>query len=280
MTAPGVQSDSAVEPKPGFYISAHASLAELRPRTLKHGDTFALFNPSGDLSALPASPEGLYHEDTRFLSLLRLSVEGHAPLLLSSTVQSNNAVLDVELTNPDLGEAGALRLAKDTIHVSRMKFLWNAACYEMLGVRNFGERRERVQLTLEFDADFADLFEVRGFARKTRGRVDASVQAPDRVRFRYSALDGVARDTELVFDPAPSTLEPNRAVFDLDLEARQRRAIIVGVHCRVNHKPFERRVLAAARGARRALREASRRAAAVVTSNHVANAVENQGTPA
>jgi glycogen debranching enzyme len=273
MTAPGVPSDSGVEPKPEFYIAAHSSLAQLRPRTLKHGDTFALFNPSGDLSAMPGSPEGLYHEDTRFLSLLRLSVEGQAPLLLSSTVQSNNAVLDAELTNPDFGCGDALRLAKDTIHVSRMKFLWNAACYEVLGVRNFGERRERIQLTLEYDADFADLFEVRGFARKTRGRVEARVEAPDCVRFRYAGLDGIARATELVFEPAPSALERNRAVFDLDLEAKQRRAIIVGVHCRVQERPSERRVLVAARRARRALRDATRRAAAVVTSNHMANAV-------
>ena len=41
-----------------FYIAAQSSLSELRPRTLKHGDTFALFDRHGDLSAFAAGPEG------------------------------------------------------------------------------------------------------------------------------------------------------------------------------------------------------------------------------
>jgi glycogen debranching enzyme len=267
------QNEASVELEPELYLAAQASIAQLRPRTLKHGDTFALFNASGDLSAWPGSPEGLYHEDTRFLSRLRLSVDGQAPLLLSSTVQSNNAVLDVDLINPDLRSGDSLVLAKDTIHVSRMKFLWDSACYEVLGVRNVGDKLERVRLMLEYDADFADLFEVRGFARTTRGRVEASVPAPDRVEFRYFSLDGVPRCTEIGFEPTPTTLETRRAIFDLELRPKQRRAIIVTVHCRVHERPPERRVIVAARKARRALREASRRAAAVTTSNELVNEV-------
>jgi glycogen debranching enzyme len=156
-----------------FSIAAQASLTELRPRTLKHGDTFALFNRFGDLGAGIASPEGLYHEDIRFLSWLRFTIEGQTPLLLSSTVQSNNAMLDVDLVNPDLRHGDAIELPKDTIHISRMKFLWNAGCYEIFVVRNFDEKMRRVRLALEFDADFADIFEVRGFVRQSRGRVQS-----------------------------------------------------------------------------------------------------------
>ena len=36
-------------------------------------------------------PEGLYHRDTRFLSRLRLLIDGTRPLLLSSTVRNDNA---------------------------------------------------------------------------------------------------------------------------------------------------------------------------------------------
>src|SRR5438093_2011404 len=88
----------APEAPPEFYIQATTSLAERRPRTLKHDDTFALFDHYGDLIGAD-SPDGIYHEDTRFLSHWRLAIESVRPLLLSSTVQSNNAVLDVHLTN-------------------------------------------------------------------------------------------------------------------------------------------------------------------------------------
>lgn len=264
---------SAAESAQEFYIAAHSSLAEPRPRTLKHGDTFALFDHFGDLSGEPGSSQGLYHEDTRFLSRLRLTMEGHAPLLLSSTVRSNNAVLDVDLTNPDLIRGDTLELAKDTIHIARMKFLWNAACYEILAVRNFSEEHRRVYLGLQFDADFVDLFEVRGFHRQRRGHVSACVRGTDHVRFDYASLDGIARATELFFEPRPARLAERHASFELDLRPQQRRAIVITVHCRVNERPAQRGLLVAIRSARHALREASRRTAAVETSSSVINEV-------
>jgi hypothetical protein len=41
-----------------FFIPATASLQERRPRTLKHGDTFAVFDHNGDALSGPGSPEG------------------------------------------------------------------------------------------------------------------------------------------------------------------------------------------------------------------------------
>ena len=254
-----------------FYIAAQASLTELRPRTLKHGDTFALFNRFGDLGAGIASPEGLYHEDIRFLSWLRFTIEGQTPLLLSSTVQSNNAMLDVDLVNPDLRHGDAIELPKDTIHISRMKFLWNAGCYEIFVVRNFDEKMRRVRLALEFDADFADIFEVRVFVRQSRGRVQSQVRAPDHVRFEYASLDGISRSTEVHFSPQPNELSPNRAVFELSLQAKQRCALFATVHCRTDHATLERDPLIAIRSARRELRAATLRAAALETSSSGVN---------
>src|SRR5687768_7099736 len=175
--------EEAVQP---FYIAAHDSLVDEPPRTLKHGDTFALFDHYGDLASRRGNSLGLYHNDTRFLSRLKLTIEQRSPLLLSSTVRTNNAVLDVDLTNPDVQHGDVLLLPKDTVHLTRMKFLWNATCYELLLLRNFGEETRRVRIDFDFDADFADLFEVRGFQRASRGKVTASVQGADAVRFTYA----------------------------------------------------------------------------------------------
>ena len=164
------QSLGAEEVAQPFYIAAHDSLVDEPPRTLKHGDTFALFDHYGDLASRRGNTLGLYHRDTRFLSRLKLTIEQRSPLLLSSTVRTNNAVLDVDLTNPDIQQGDTLVLAKDTVHLSRMKFLWNATCYELLVMRNFGAEHCRLRLAFEFDADFADLFEVRGFKRARAAR--------------------------------------------------------------------------------------------------------------
>jgi|HigsolmetaAR201D_1030396.scaffolds.fasta_scaffold00890_13 glycogen debranching enzyme len=264
---------SEAEPTPGVYIAANASLAMLRPRTLKHGDTFALFDQFGDIRAGQGRPDGLYHNDTRFLSKLRLTIDGQPPLLLSSTVQSNNAVLDVDVTNSDLIRGDAIVTPKDTFHLARMKFLWDASCYEMLAIRNFDERPRQVRVALEFDADFVDLFEVRGFTRTKRGSIDARIVAPDHVRFDYRSLDGLARATQLLFEPAPSKLNTHSAEFELTLQPGERRAIAVTVHCTIDGQQHERRFRLAMRRARRSLRESVMRAAAIETSNTVANEV-------
>ena len=118
LTAPPVQ----------FYITATASFLERRPRTLKYGDTFGVFDHYGDVISGKGSPEGLFHNDTRYLSDLRLLINGKRPLLLSSTVRDNNAVLSADLTNPDLIEGHRLLLARDTVHILRSKFIWRDTC--------------------------------------------------------------------------------------------------------------------------------------------------------
>src|SRR6478736_2239089 len=124
-----------------FFVPLTTSLQERRPRTLKHGDTFAVFDHNGDALSGPGSPEGIFHRDTRYLSHLHLTISGKRPMLLSSTLRDDNATLTCDLTNPDLSdEKGKLTLEHDLIHMRRTRFLWNAGCYERLAVRNYDER--------------------------------------------------------------------------------------------------------------------------------------------
>jgi len=114
-------------PAPQFAIAVSATLQQRRTRTLKHGDTFAVFDHRGDLGGEPGNPEGLYHRDTRMLSQLQLLLEEAPPLLLSSVTQDDNAVFTADLSNPDLLEDGQIALRRENIHLNRMKFIWNGA---------------------------------------------------------------------------------------------------------------------------------------------------------
>ena len=61
-----------------------------------------MFDQRGDIVAGEGNSDGIYLHDTRFLSQLELRLNG-APLLpLSSNVQEDNAVLTVNLANPEL----------------------------------------------------------------------------------------------------------------------------------------------------------------------------------
>ena len=125
-TAPTVRS-TVPKALAQFFIPITASLQERRPRTVKHGDTFGVFDHTGDALAGPGSPEGILHRDTRYLSHLYLTVDGHRPLLLSSTIRDDNAVLICDLTNPEIADLDGKRLiARDLVHIRRTRLLWNA----------------------------------------------------------------------------------------------------------------------------------------------------------
>jgi glycogen debranching enzyme len=256
-----------------FYIPAAASLQERRPRTLKQGDTFAVFDHNGDVVSGAGSPEGIYHRDTRHLSHLHVSVSDTRPMLLSSTVREDNATLTCDLTNPDLYNDGDLVLRHDSLHMRRSKFLWSAGCFERLTIRNFNERGLRVHVAFDFDADFADLFEVRGAERPRRGRVHQPEIAADSVTLAYTGIDEHRRETRLRFAPTPTRLDAGRAVFEIDLDAHGRCVLYVEIHCEPGPTLRAPRDLffASLRGARRAVRSSAGRAASVATSNEVFN---------
>src|SRR5580698_7187448 len=168
-----------------FAIAVSATLQQRRTRTLKHGDTFAVFDHRGDIGGEPGNPEGLYHRDTRVLSQLQLLLEEARPLLLSSVTQDDNAVFTADLSNPDLLENGKIALRRENVHLNRMKFIWNGACYERLVVRNFADRPLTLRLTYRFASDFADLFEVRGEHRAAHGEHRAELESDHSVRLSY-----------------------------------------------------------------------------------------------
>jgi len=257
-----------------FFIPATASLQERRPRTLKHGDTFAVFDHNGDALLGPGSPEGLFHRDTRYLSHLYLTIQGVRPLLLSSTLREDNATLTCDLTNPDIYDnAGRLTLRHDLIHIRRSRFLWNATCFERLVVRNFDEHPQSLTIEIAFDADFADIFEVRGTRRKRRGTMGAPDISTNRVTLNYTGLDHRHRSTTLSFDPVPNRLTGRSALFAIALAPKEARSLFLEINCGaegVNHPP-RRTFFSALRDARRALRKASSRAASIMTSNEIFN---------
>ncbi|QYY32283.1 MULTISPECIES: amylo-alpha-1,6-glucosidase [Cupriavidus] len=262
-------------PAAPIVIAASRSLRQTQPRTLKQGDTFAVFDEHGDAIAGSGGSEGLYYCDTRHLSHFHLTINGWRPVLLSSVLRDDNVALTCDLTNPDLfDEQDRLAMVHDLIHVRRSRFLWQGTCYERLAVRNFDEVPRRIALELAFAADFADLFEVRGAHRIDRGQYHAPVLCQSGVRLAYTGLDDCERTTHLSFDPLPSRLTGEQAVFELDLTPHKTTLLYVEVCC-CNARPDGRAprvaVPSALRAARRALRGLSARAASVTTSNEIFN---------
>ena len=261
-----------------YRIEASSGLREPRTRILKHGNTFAVLNAFGDMAGSQGSPEGLYHNDTRYLSRLELRVNGDRPLLLSAVPAEDNALLTVDLANPDTMDPAGEPLNRELIYINRRQFVWQDAFHEQVLVRNFDRSPHEVTLGLRFAADFADIFEVRGQHRAKRGQASAKCLAADKLVLRYRGLDGFQRETAISFEPAPRRLDTGSAEFLLQLDGGRGARIVLRANCRGVRKgslPEDRwnvrRYYHALRSSRHALRRASSQAASLDSSNSVFN---------
>src|ERR1700757_3251681 len=151
-----------------FYIPMTGPATRPR-RSLKHDDTFIVLDSHGDIGASAGGPDGLFNADTRYLARLELVLDDVQPLLLGSNLRDDNSALTIDLTNPDVYRQDRIVLPKDMLHIVRTIFLWRGTAYQRVGVQNHGDRPAIFELTLLFDNDFADLFEVRGEKRSRRG---------------------------------------------------------------------------------------------------------------
>lgn len=217
-----------------FYISATDSSADEVTRVLKDADTFAVFNRHGDIEAGGLGQQGLYHQGTRFLSHLVFKLGNARPFLLDSTIKEDNLLFVVNLTNPDVYQRGKIALPRGTLHITRTKLLRESTCFETLKLINYGLTPVAVQFSLEFGADFVDIFEVRGMTRPHRGvRRDEAPDA-DELRFGYYGLDAVLRRTRVRCSPVPESLTMAGAFFRHELQPKEEREFSIVYSCEMN----------------------------------------------
>ncbi len=214
-----------------WYILATSSPTDERRRVLKHNDLFAMFDRFGDIQPIGLGEEGIYHGDTCFLSHQELMIEGVRPMYLNSTVKDDNGLFIVELMNPDLHPDGKNPISKGELHIFRAKLLWNNACYEHIRAVNYGLVPIEARLSLEFGADYKDIFEVRGFSRERRGKMLEPEISERELLLGYRGLDNLVRRTRITFDPPPEKLSSTRADYRISLEPKAEVHIYATVGC-------------------------------------------------
>ena len=219
-----------------WYVAVTEARIDSDPQVLKHGETFVMFDRFGDLQALGGGDQGLYHEDTRYLSQQLLLIDGVRPMYLSSSPKDDNSLLISELMNPDLRSADGqtVRVAKGSLHIFRSKLLWEGSCFEHIRITNHGRDAVAATLALSFDADFVDLFEVRGMIRERRGERLPDVVGASEVLLPYRGLDGRDRRTRVQLEPTPSRLTARLAEYDLRLDPEQEVHLYCTVCCEAN----------------------------------------------
>ena len=136
--------------------------------TLKHEESFAIFDSLGNIESKGLGEQGIYYKGTRFLSKYEMFICKKKPLLLSSAIKEDNSVFTVDLTNFDILNKDKVVIPQGSIHVWKSKFLHKNCCYEKVYLKNFFIEPVEIELSFHFESDFADIFEIRGFKRKRR----------------------------------------------------------------------------------------------------------------
>lgn len=214
-----------------FYIRASSALADDRTRVLLNGDTFAIFDRGGDIQPVGFGQQGIFHNETRHLSRLEMLFCGFRPLLLSSTIREDNVLFAIDLTNPDIQLESGLSLPRGTVHIYRTKFLTELVCYDQITLNNYSDTAIDVEVSFAFEADFADIFEVRGEKRKRRGEKLQQEVGRSSVTLAYEGLDHVRRTTRVVCSQPSCEPHDGGIAVPLHIEAHGEVSFTVNAMC-------------------------------------------------
>ena len=194
--------------------------------TILEGTTFCICDERGDLGD---ETGGFFADDTRYLSVFRLTVEGRLPLLLTSDkVEYYSAAFF--LRNPPTET-----LPQDTLSIARSRFVGDAM-QDRITIVNQGVEPVSFQLALEIGSDFADIFTVKSYDFSFGDPLNAPpLPALAEPTFDAEAGQFLLSDpassaaTQVILSEPPSLVEGAWASYAIELEPRERWELVVDV---------------------------------------------------
>ena len=165
------------------------------PVTLIEGSTFCISEPGGDI--VPDRSQGLFVRDTRMLSRWELTVDGIEPQPLSVQHAEPFAASFLGRMPPRAGKADS------TLLVIRRRYVGDGM-REDITLRNTSGRAKRFRLELTAEADFADLFEVKG---RSKPRAAASAAMDDSGLVITSGRRERRQELRITGDQSPSVTD-------------------------------------------------------------------------
>ncbi|WP_416673025.1 amylo-alpha-1,6-glucosidase [Egbenema bharatensis] len=227
---------------------------QLQPTlTVKDDDLFLITDTLGNIAGCLDDETdmslGLFCKDTRFLSRLELQINGLSPILLSSTAQRGFGI-SVLCANPYV--EGCFQA--ETVGIQR-DIVLQGGLFEELIITNYSTRPVQFDLSLSFDADFADLFQIRGFVRSGGGTLLRRIKKDDLTSRGSASMQTLAKETgELTlayqgrdkaliesriqfYHRQPDTFEGYTAIWHLTLQPHETQALGYRLQPFINSHP-------------------------------------------
>jgi glycogen debranching enzyme len=176
--------------------------------TLVEGTSFCLSASSGDITA--GTAQGLFFLDTRFLSQLVLRLDGQSLEHLAVASDHPFSANFVGLLRPPPGAP------EGTIAAFRRRYVGHGMVEKIL-LRNYDRTPRHTEITLDIQADLADLFAVKEQRASPSEHIRQELSG-DRLVFT-SVRDGIERSTTVQFSHA-AAIELGRLRWRVELAPR------------------------------------------------------------
>ncbi len=179
--------------------------------SILEGNEFVVSDRRGDIASTPTDTHGLFLDDTRFLSRWILTINGIRPTLLSVDDSSYSSVQFF------------MALATGSVYVnSHLSVIRQRAVghgfREDLTLINHGHDPMELEIRLEVNADFADLFEVKDQLEK---KGESYCRTANGSLVLGYHRDRFARETRIV-SSQPAQLAEDGMMFRIRLGGRER----------------------------------------------------------
>jgi glycogen debranching enzyme len=209
-------------PQPGPTLELPTA-GDVEQLVRARGAMFLVTDRHGDVRPAGARELGLFDRDTRHLSHYALTIENGAAVHLSAE-PVGDAFNQVDLMLTDLEAGEFLDDPKNYVHIRRRQLL-DGGLFEEITFTNFLRRAIKLDVTIAFGCDFADIFEVRGARRPQRGTLRTPRIEGSCVVLAYHGLDDLTYETHVSFDTKPSKIDRDHAKFALSIDAGQSETI-------------------------------------------------------
>ncbi|PPA70622.1 amylo-alpha-1,6-glucosidase [Jeotgalibacillus proteolyticus] len=186
-------------------------------RVIKENDLFLLTDEKGDIVGNHPYELGLYTKDTRFLSSFKLLINEESPIALHSD-GGENYRSNILLTNPHQEDENELVLWRESIQLERFRFIHEGVLYETIKAKSFFPKKVSFRISLLMNADFTDMFIVRGFQNGKVGTKGDTILSEKEMTFTYNGSDLIARRTEVKWNQQEQEVKEGYVAFDWTLE--------------------------------------------------------------
>ncbi|KZE69320.1 amylo-alpha-1,6-glucosidase [Fictibacillus phosphorivorans] len=203
-------------------------------RVIKENDLFFLTDDKGNIPRENDYGLGLYTKDTRFLSKFDVKINGQDPILLSSSADENY-MAKILLTNPHMEENGELILWRESVEIERKRLIYDGVLYETLQVKNYYPKPVEFEISIHVDADFTDMFIVRGFQSGEVGSRTGEEATKTSLNYFYKGSDDVERATKIQWNrEAKSVNKDGDIAFQFQLEHGEAQSVTLSVSPEIN----------------------------------------------